>query len=194
MSESVKIENVTIAYPHLWVKHAPPGTDMEKYGAEFILDPVVNAKSIADLDAAFRKVATAAGKGAMVTMLKNPCQEGDTLNRASASKGKNPRPEIVGKRVLRASDPDTQPPVVDRNLQPIDAARSGNVFSGCIVHAYVDLYWSRNPTNPGVYAGLKGVQLINNVGVQPIGGRQLPVEQMFSPVISDATGEMAPWA
>jgi hypothetical protein len=186
MSESVKIENVTIAYPHLWVKHAPPGTDQEKYGAEFILDPTTNAKSIAALDAAFRKVATDAGKGALVDMLKNPCQEGDKLNLLSGSKGKNPRPEIVGKRVLRASDSNYAPAVVDQRVQPIPVEQSGNVFGGCIVHAYIDLYWSNNATNPGVYAGLRGVQLVTNVGVGHIGGGALSAESMFAPVISDS--------
>lgn len=193
MGESVRIENVVICYPHLWEKHAPPGTEVAKYGAEFILDPVKNAASIAKLEAAFRKVATDAGKGGLVNMLKNPCQQGDVMNQLAASKGKNPRPEIAGKRVLRASDPNFQPPVVDQNMRPLGAEQASNLFGGCIVNAYVDLYWSANPTNPGVYCGLRGVQLVSNVGVQRLGGGALSPEQMFEPVAGAPQDVDAAW-
>lgn len=182
MGIPVKIKNALICYPHMWEKHTPPGTDKAKYGAEFILDPVTNAADIAALDAAFQQVAVEAGKGAMVQFLKNPCQDGNTMNQLAQTKGKNPRPELVGKRVLRASDPDNPPVVVDQNLLPITQDKSAALFGGCVVHAYVDLYWSANATNPGVYCGLRGVQLVNNVGVTRIGGTSLSAEEMFSPV------------
>lgn len=182
MAESVRIENVVVTYPHLWEKHAPPGTEVAKYGAEFILDPAKNADSLAKLDAAFKKVATDAGKGALVAMLKNPCQPGDAINALAATKGKNPRPEIAGKRVLRASDSNYQPVVVDQNMRPMGPDQAANVFGGAIVNAFVDLYWSANATNPGVYAGLRGVQLVSNVGVERLGGGALSAEAMFVPV------------
>lgn len=186
MAESLRIDNVIIAFPHLWEPHTPPGTTQAKYGAEFILDPLNNAGAIRDLEAAFRKVATEAGKAESIPYLKNPCQQGDQLNALSASKGKKPRPEIMGQRVVRASDSNYPPTVVDQNLMPITKEQAANLFSGCIVNAFIDLYWSNNPTNPGVFAGLRGVQLVSNVNVQRLGGGQLPPDAMFQRVAAPA--------
>lgn len=183
MGEIVRMKNVTICFPHLWEKHAPPGTDgAAKYGAEFILDPIGNGAELAAIEAAFRKVVQGVGKTDLLQYLKHPAQTGDDMNRAAMSKGKTPRKEIAGKRVLRASDPTNAPPVVDQQMAPIGPAQAGNLFGGCIVNAVVDLYWSSNPTNPGVFCGLRGVQLVSNVGVERLGGSALTAEQMFEPV------------
>lgn len=182
MAESVRIENVVIAFPHLWEPHTPPGTTQAKWGAEFILHPLQNAASIAALDAAFRKVVAEVGKADSLNYLKNPCQSGDALNASALTKGKKPRQELIGMRVIRASDSNYQPAVVDQNLIPIPKEQAANVFGGCIVNAYIDLYWSNNPTNPGCFAGLRGVQLVSNVGVQRLGGGAIPAEAMFQRV------------
>lgn len=186
MAESVRIDNVIIAFPHLWEPHTPPGTERAKFGAEFILHPVTNAAGIAALEAAFRKVATDAGKAESIPYLKNPCQQGDVINQMALSKGKKLRPELAGMRVIRASDANYQPAVVDQNMCPIGPDQAANLFGGCIVNAYVDLYWSNNPANPGVFAGLRGVQLVSNVGVERFGGGALPVEAMFTRVDTPA--------
>jgi hypothetical protein len=191
MASSVRIENVIICYPHLWEPHAPIGTTNAKYSAEFLLHPQRNAQCIARVEEAFRDVATEAGKGAMLAALRNPCQQGDEINARAATKGKSPRPELAGMRVIRASDANNPPTVVDQALRLLGKDQAANVFGGCIVNAFLRLYWSNNLTNPGVFVGLNGVQLVSNVGVTRLGGGALAPEQMFK-AITDSVEE-EPW-
>jgi hypothetical protein len=44
------------------------------------------------------------------------------------------------------------------------------------------VYYSKNQANPGVYVGLRGVQLVDNVNVEAFGGGALSAEQMFDVV------------
>lgn len=184
MSESVRLENVIICYPHLFEKHAPPGTDPSaaRYGAEFLLDPQSNVDDCQRVEAAFEQVARAAGKGDQMQFLKSPLQSGDELNRNALAKGRQARPELEGMRVVRANDRNYAPAVVNARLQPISEANKDQLFGGCIVNAFIDLFWSSNPTNPGVYAGLRGVQLVDNVNVQPLGGGKSDPASMFEVV------------
>lgn len=182
MSVSVRLNRVTICYPHLFEPHAPPGADNAKYGAEFLLDPVANKATIDEVNAAFKQVATDAGKGASLQYLKNPLRSGDQMNAERAAKGQTPRGELEGKYVLRASDPKMPPAVVNAQMQPITQANQAMIFGGCVVNAFVDLYWSGNAVNPGVYCGLKGVQLVDNVNVERLGEGRPGPEQMFEKV------------
>lgn len=182
MSESVRINNVVICYPHLYERHAPPGTTNAKYGAEFLLHPEKNQVELARIHQAFQQVVKEAGKGDKLQYIKSPVKDGDTLNQEAAAKGRNTRPELAGMKVIRASDVNYQPAVVDRNLQPIPEAQSGMLFGGCVVNAFIDVYWSNNQANPGCYLGLRGVQLVDNVNVEKLGGGALDAEQMFSKV------------
>ena len=182
MAKSVRIENVILAYPHLWEKHAPPGTEQFAYRAEFILDPVKNRAACEAVEQAFHEVATEAGKGDKLQFLKSPLQDGDALNEMAQRKGKNPREEIAGKKVIRAADRNYAPAVVNRNVQPLSEANADQIFGGCVVHGFVDLYWSKNPTNPGVYVGLRGVQLVDNVNVERLSGGGMSAEQMFEKI------------
>ena len=182
MGTPVRIENAVICYPHLWTPHAPPGTERTTYSAEFILDPVANKPTLDALFAAFKQAATEAGKGALLAQLKSPIRPGAQINAERMSKGKEARPELEGKYVVRGSDPTTAPVVVDQQRRPIGAEQQGNLFGGCIVNAFVDLYWSSNAQNPGVFVGLKGVQLVSNVNVTRIGGGSLDADAMFDVV------------
>jgi len=179
MGNPVKVRNAIICYPHLFQKHAPPGTDRHTYSAELLLDPVANADAVAEIQAAFQKTAMEAGKGAMLQYLKSPLKNGSKLNEERAAKGQTPRPELAGKYVIRASDPNNAPGVCKRDGRtPIFETQSSELFGGCLVTAYIDLYWSGNASNPGVFCGLKGIQLMDN-NREPIGGGKLALETMF---------------
>ncbi len=182
MGIPVKIENVTICFPHLFEPHAAPGTTNAKYSAEFLLDPQRNAKDLQALHDAFVKAATEAGKGDKLEYLQPPMKDGNAVNAERQRKGKAPRPELEGKVLIRGANGLSAPPVVDRNVQPIGEAQRSMIFGGCVVNAYVDLYWSGNATNPGVFCGLNGVQLIDNINVEKLGGGAPSAEQMFTPV------------
>jgi predicted HicB family RNase H-like nuclease len=193
MGTPVDLINVTICFPHLFEKHAAPGTTNARYSAEFILDPVRNRDTLDKLAAAFRQVATEAGKGDQLQYLDPPYKEGAKVNMERQRKGKAPRPELEGKFMIRGSSATDQPVVVNAAVHPISEANRGMIFSGCMVNAYVDLYWSSNTTNPGVFCGLNGVQLVDNVNVERIGGGRPSAEAMFSPV-AGAPEPIAPGA
>jgi len=182
MSISVKLKNVTLAYPHLFEKHAPPGTTNERYSAEFILDPQRNAESCAEVDRAFREVVKQAGKEAHLQYLQSPLKSGDMVNEQALAKGRKMRPELAGMRLLRAGDANYAPSVVNAKVQPIGPDQRDQIFGGCIVNAYIDLYWSSNQANPGCFAGLRGVQLVDNVNVEPLYTGIKSAEEMFQPI------------
>jgi len=173
MSEYIVIEKVTLCYPHLWEKHAPPGTDNFKYSAEFIMDPYdsVHQHNFKVIQDAFVKVATEAGQTSRLQYLQSPLKSGDEENQRRQAKGRSPRPELTGKWFIRASDPDYPPEVVAQDPRVrITEAQKDSVFGGCIVNAQLDLYWSGNVQNPGVYVSPKKIQLVDNVNVQRIAG------------------------
>ena len=186
MGTPVKLTNVTICYPHLLTPHKAPGSDKLKYSVEVHLDPnkPADVALLNELEAAFRAELTGAGKAQAIEFMERPFKTGEFVNAERAKKGKGPRPEIVGKYVMRASSA-SQVPLVDRSRQPIlDATQ---IFGGCICHVAVDLYWFSNATNPGVFCGLNGVQLISNVNVTPIGGGSAPsAEELFDVIEAPA--------
>ena len=182
MGIPVNLTNVTICFPHLFEKHAAPGTTNAKYSAEFLMDPVRNRDCLEKLQATFQKVAQEAGKGDALAYLEPPYKEGAKVNAERQRKGKAPRPELEGMWIIRGATGTDQPAVVNANVQPISEANRSMIFSGCIVNAYIDLYWSGNATNPGVFCGLSGVQLVDNVNVERIGGGRPSAEAMFTPV------------
>jgi hypothetical protein len=182
MSETIRLNNVMICFPHLFEKHAPPGTTRFTYGCEFLIDPIKQQQQCAEIDEVFKRVAIAAGKGDNLQFMKNPLQDGIQVNEASQAKGKKPREELIGMKLIRASDTKTAPSVVSARMAPIGEANKDQIFSGCIVNGFVDLYYSSNPTNPGVYCGLKGVQLVDNVNVERLDVGVVPVETMFGVV------------
>jgi hypothetical protein len=195
MSVSLKLNNVVLAFPHLFEKHAAPGSNKEKYSAEFIFDPIKNRVDLENLAAAVLAVAAEAGKAGKENTFKFPVlRSGDRENEERERMDRAPRQELAGKVFMRASDPNYQPPVVDRNLQPIGEAQRSMIFGGCIVNAYVDLYYSSGGANPGVFVGLKGVQLVDNVNVEKLGGGAPSPESMFEKVDGPAplVGDDAP--
>ena len=196
MSVSLRLDNVIITYPHLFEKHAAPGSTTEKYSAEFILDPVKNKAAIDKVQAGVLEVAREAGKADKIKTFKFPVlRSGDQENAERERMDRSPRPELTGKVFIRASDPNFAPAVVDRNRQPIGESQRSMIFGGCVVNAFIDLYYSAGGANPGVFVGLKGVQLVDNVNVEKLGGGAPSAEAMFdvvdgpAPLVGEAAGE-----
>jgi hypothetical protein len=194
MSVSVRLDNVIITYPHLFEKHAAPGSTTEKYSAEFILDPTKNKAAIDKVQAGVLEVAREAGKADKIKTFKFPVlRSGDAENAERERMDRSPRPELAGKVFIRASDPNFQPQIVDRNRQPIGESQRSMIFGGCVVNAFIDFYYSAGGANPGVFVGLKGVQLVDNVNVEKLGGGAPSAEAMFdvvdgpAPLVGEAT-------
>jgi hypothetical protein len=181
MGVELVLEKVVVAHPHLYEKHAPPGTTNAKYSAEFLIDGT-NIPLLQKIDHAYRTVAIQAGKGDRIQFLKSPLKKGSEMNKERQAKGKDPRPELEGRYVLRASDPNYAPNVRDKRNVPIPESKAGQVVSGSTVNANVELYWSNNATNPGVYCGLRGVQLLDNVNLVEITTGAGNRDEMFKPI------------
>ena len=182
MGNPVMLQNVVICYPHLWERHIPPGGDPPgKYQAEFILDPANNpahGQLCNEIHQAFLKTLNEAGKGDRAQYIDSPLRDGNVVNQERLRKGMLERPELVNKWMIAGRSDTAAPHVVDRNRQPIKPD-AGAIFGGCIVNAAIDLYWWGIGTNPGVFVGLNGVQLVNNVGVEPLGSGRPSAEQLF---------------
>ena len=87
MGVPVNLTNVVICFPHLYEKHAAPGTTNAKYSAEFILDPVANRDTLTRLEQTFKQVATEAGKGDQLQFLDPPYKEGAAVYQERQRKG-----------------------------------------------------------------------------------------------------------
>jgi hypothetical protein len=185
MGMEIGLEKVVLAFGHLFEKHAPQGTTNYKYSAEFLIDGA-NTPLLQKIDHAYRTVAIQAGKGDRIQFLRSPLKKGSEINKERQAKGKDPRPELEGRYVLRASDPNYAPNVRDKRNVPIPESKANQVVSGSIVNASVELYWSNNATNPGIYCGLRGVQLLDNVNLVEITTGAGNRDEMFKPVDEDA--------
>ena len=182
MGVPVRLDNVVVCFPHLFEPHGVPGsTNAPKYSVESILDPAnpQHAAKLRELEAAFLQVLTEENKAQYAANLKRPWKDGNTENQRRGAQGKAPRDELTNRVFLRSSS--LKPvPVVDAQVTPMTDPMQ--LFGGCICTVHVDLYWSSNIQNPGVYCGLNGVQLVSNVNVKRLGGGGPSVEQMFQPV------------
>jgi len=182
MGIPVSLPNVTVCFPHIFKPHAAPGSDKEKFSVESLLDPMnpEHQGILTQLDAAYAKVLHEAGKADMIGVFPRPYRTEAEVTQARALKGKGPRPELAGKVLVRASNGNSKPPVVDQNVQPILDQLA--IFSGCVCNVMVDVYYYGQSANPGVFCGLNGVQLVNNVGVERLGGGAPSADSMFNKV------------
>lgn len=183
MGASVLIKNVTICFPHLYEKHAAPGTqNTPKYGAELIIDPASQATELQKLQNAFTQALTDAGKASRAQYIQPPWKDGNTVNQERLAQGKDPRQELENKVMLRASS-HSAPGVADRMGQPMnEEIGKPAIFGGCVVNAHVDLYWHETGARSGIFCGLNGIQLVDNVNVTRLGGGAPTVEEMFGPI------------
>jgi hypothetical protein len=166
----IRAENVIIAYPHLW---EPFGNESGKsYGIQFMLSPQdPRHQAIAQEILSLTGELLQANKiDPQYAAQLGPLKSGDEKNQKLVMGGKQPRPELVGQWVVSANDKQFAPDVRDQAGNHMGADQSANIFGGCICNVVFNLYWFNAPQNRGVAAGLKLVQLINNVGVQRLGG------------------------
>ena len=169
MGKTVQLKNVVITFPHLYEPHAATPTATPKYSAGFLLEPVgQNAEAM--------KVAMLAelrdkGKEQFAAQIHPPWKTGEEINASRATKAKAPREEVAGKWEVNAKDGKYQPVVMAQDGRtPITVEQGANIFGGCVVNAVIDVFWSPNSQNPGLFCGLRAVQLVDNVNVQHLGG------------------------
>ena len=180
----IRIDNAIIAFPHLF---EPWGQENKTYSVEALMNPKdpVHQQIYREFQQMTAKVLQENGKGDLNPDYLIPVKSGEQKNIELQQKGKAPRPELVGKWVLYAADGRNPPAVFDQHRQPVGPEQSANFFGGCVCNVIVNLYWRKVPTNPGVSAGLKVVQLVNNVGVERFagGGGQIANPEQYLPEV-----------
>ena len=126
----MNLTNVRLSYPHLFTKSGMEGST-PKYSAQFILDPVVNAKEIKAIQDEIARMMETKLKVKKISNPNHCClKNGDDLDK--------PREETNGKFLLTAKNAD-RPTLVDRSTTPV-AEDDGVFYAGCYVNAKVDLY------------------------------------------------------
>ena len=200
---TLRAENVVCCYPHLWTPEGF-GDGPKSYSTELIFDPTnpSHAAQMQEIHQMTAALLRSMGKPDSMAQAVMPLQDGNVKNADRAKQAKEPRPELENKWFMRVADPSRRPVVFDQSMVPMDESMSANVFGGCVIHAVFQLYWRKIPTNPGVSAGLRAVQLVDNVNVQRLGGGAPSLETVQSwfgnapkPVAATpANPGPAPWA
>ena len=108
--------------------------------------------------------------------VKLPILSGDEVNQKRISEGREPKPEIEGKWLIRARSKQ-KPAVVDENVQPV--IQPDKVYAGCRVYASVTAYWFDMGANRGLSFALNGIQFVRDD--EPF-GQQFDVNEAFGPL------------
>lgn len=151
----VKLKNVRLSFPDLFVARPFKAGDQPKFGAQFLVKK--GSPLDKEIQAAILAVANAKwpGKGAGVvkTIKSNPnkyCyQDGDTRDYDG----------YEGMMALSAKNA-VRPLVLDRDKSPL-TQEDGKPYAGCYVNATVEIFGYTNSGN-GISAELKGVQFVKD--------------------------------
>lgn len=178
----VRLENVYIAYPHLWEPHGAYDDSKKSFSCEVLFDigNPQHQQQMNEIVQICRELLTSMNKSPDLATRFMPLKDGNLKNQERVAEGKESRPELENRWYMRTSDPNRPPIVYDQNTLPMGEDQSANLFGGCVVHVVCDFYWRKQQQNPGISAGLKIVQLVNNVGVERWGGTSLSDEMARS--------------
>lgn len=161
-SDVIKLTEVRLSFPDLFVAKAfTPGTT-PKYSATFILDPSnkVHAATIAEIKTAMAKLAAEAFPGEKLGADRICLKSGNT-------KAYDGWKDMV---VLTSSN-TVRPIVVNRSLVPVVEGDKGAPYAGCFVNATVTLWTQNNSFGKRINANLRGVQFAKDgvaFGVAPV--------------------------
>jgi len=148
----IKLKNVRLSFPDLFVPTAFEAGQQEKYGATFLIpkdDP-----QIKELETTILKVANekwgAKGKATYDALKANPnkcCYQDGELKEYDG---------YAGCMSISAKN-TTKPSVIDRDTSPLSAG-DGKPYSGCYVDASLDIWAQDNSWGKGIRATLRWVQ------------------------------------
>ena len=138
----VKIKKARLSFPFL---HATDKNGI--YRCALILDPVEHADEISQLNAAIEAAKKIKWPNVVPPKLKISALKDGNLEGRS---------EVKGKWICQASN-KVQPGLFDIDKKPLSPT-SGKPYSGCYVHAIVDVHAWDNTDGVGVRAELRGVK------------------------------------
>ena len=176
----VIVKNARLAFPNLFEpKLNEKGKG--KYGAAFILPK--NHPDLPKLRAAIDEVGKAKW-GAKWPLMKKQMEAGDCLLIHDG----NAKASLAGyeDNLYFNAYNDVRPAVKDRDTTPL-VASDGKPYSGCYVHAIIDLWVQDNKYGKKINAQIQGVQFYKD-GEAFAGGGKAASDSDFEP-IEDATDE-----
>jgi hypothetical protein len=148
----IKLNNVRLSYPQLFVAKIPEDGTVAKYSASFLLDKKEHAELIKHIEKTIARVALDEFKKA--TKLKRVC-----LRDGSEKEDKEGYGDDV---MFITSNSEKRPAVVDRDLTPLTAEDS-KPYAGCYVNATIRLFaYDHKTGGKGVSAALRAVQFVKD--------------------------------
>jgi hypothetical protein len=172
----IKLTNVRLSYPQLFVAKEPEKGKKPVFSASFLLDKKQHKAIIAQIEKTTERVALDAFKK-KVKLNRVPLRDG---NEKSDKEGYGDEVMFVGARN------EKRPVVVDRDLTPL-TADDPKPYAGCYVNATIRLFAYDHATGgKGVSASLRAVQFIKDG--ESFGAGPVDAEQEFEKVEDDVDG------
>lgn len=147
----LKLTNVRLSFPQLFVPKAVAGGTDARYNANFLLHKTHDAAQIDAVRKAMFAVATEKWGQKIPPTLKKCLQEASE----KAYDGYDADHMFV------SASATVRPTVIDRNMSPLDA-NSGRPYAGCLVHAVIRLWAQDNQYGKRINAQLQGVQFASD--------------------------------
>lgn len=180
-SKVIKLQNVRLSFPNLWVPKAFEEGQKPRYEATFILDPSndEHAGIIKQLRQAAFEVAKETYSGEMPKSVKMCFGNSDgTPVKVGPNGYRNDVKEYDGYEEMFyiGSANKTKPKVVDRARDdagkfPLITEESGRVYGGCFVNGTITLWGQNNKFGKRINANLRAVQFVRDgeaFGVAPV--------------------------
>lgn len=172
----IKLNNVRLSYPQLFVAKPPEPGKEPVYSASFLLDKKAHKSLIEQIEKVTERVALDAFKK-KVTLKRKPLRDG---NEKDDKEGYGDEVMFVGARNAK------RPVVVDRDLTPLTAEDS-RPYAGCYVNATIRLFAFDHPTGgKGVSASLRAIQFVKDG--ESFGAGPVDAEEEFEKIADDVDG------
>lgn len=170
----VKLKNVRLSFPHLFVARQNEEGGEPKYGATFILDKKAHAQLIAHIEKQTERVALDEFKK-KIKLARTPLRDGNDY----ADK------EGFGDEVMFIAAKETRRPVVvDGDLTPL-TKDDPKPYAGCYVNATIRLFaYDHKTGGKGVSAALRAIQFYKDG--ESFGAGPVNAEEEFEPVSANA--------
>lgn len=155
----IKLSNVRIAFPNLFVPKAVSGEGEPRFSAAFVIQPgSANAKILADAQELVAKGKWGAKAGGVLAELKS---KGRTCYKeAPLSKDGEVYDGFEGMHSLNATNA-ARPAVIDRDTSPLTQS-DGKPYGGCYVDVSIDLWAQDNAWGKRINGKLRWVQFRND--------------------------------
>lgn len=159
----VKLVNVRLSFPHLFIPHSMEEGQEKKYGATFLFDNTEH-------DALLTKLETLIDRMALDHFKKK-------VHFKSCLRDGNEKPDREGYgdgTMFLSAVRKTRPATVDRNANPV-TDEDAIFYAGCYVNATIRLWVQDNKWGKRVNAELRAVQFAkdgDSFGVGPIDGEK----------------------